>query len=238
MQPKILLVEDDRSIASALSHALQVVYETDIAVVGRLAIYKTDREHYDAIVLDLNLPDLSGMAVCQQLRERGCSAPILILTADVEIMSKITLLDAGANDYLTKPFSVGELKARLRALMRAHNQTLASPKQQLAIYGIELDRRTRTVCRDGQIVVLRRKEFALLECLMEHAGSVVSRALLARHAWQGENGLWTNTVDVHIKNLRDKIDRPFCTPLIHTVHGLGYKLDFALKSSDKEVAAA
>lgn len=233
-RPKVLLVEDDSNIANALNQALQTAYEIDIAVAGRPAIYRTDRDNYDAVVLDLNLPDISGMTVCQQLRERGCCSPILILTGDANVMSKISLLDAGANDYLTKPFSVGELKARLRAMMRSQNQTQASPKQNLAAYGIQLDRRTRIVSRNEQVVSLRRKEFALLECLMEHAGSVVSRGLLARHAWQGENELWTNTVDVHIKNLRDKIDRPFEEPLIHTVHGLGYKLEQILKPANKE----
>lgn len=236
-RPKVLLVEDDRNITSALSQALQSAYELDIAVAGRPAIYRTDRENYEAIVLDLNLPDISGMAVCQQLRERGCSSPVLILTGDASVMSKITLLDAGANDYLTKPFSVGELKARLRALMRSRNQVITTTKQQLVAYGIALYRRTRLVSRNEQVVILRRKEFALLECLMENAGSVVSRGLLSRHAWPGENELWTNTVDVHIKHLRDKIDRPFEEPLIHTIHGLGYKLDKILKPAGQEVAS-
>ena len=223
--PKVLLVEDDRSIASALAHALQSTYDIDIAATGRLALYKADSEQYDIVTLDLNLPDLPGTVICQQLRERGLTAPILVLTGESRVMSKINLLDAGANDYLTKPFSLGELKARLRALQRTASLS-SRPASQLEISGISLNRQTLAVSRNGILIELRRKEFALLECLMDHAGSVVSRDALKRSAWQGSDDLWTNTVDVHIKYLRDKIDRPFGgQPLIRTVHGLGYKIE-------------
>jgi two-component system OmpR family response regulator len=222
--PRVLLTEDDRSIAGALAHALQNNYDVDIAATGQLALYKTEREAFDIIVLDLNLPDIPGILVCQQLRQRGVSAPILILSGEDRILTKITLLDAGANDYLTKPFSLGELKARLRALTRIASQVPLSV-QQLQVSGIELDRQSLTVTRDGIPISLRRKEFRLLECLMEHAGSVVSRETLKRYVWQGSDDLWTNTVDVHIKYLRDKLDRPFSRSLIQTVHGIGYKLE-------------
>jgi DNA-binding response OmpR family regulator len=222
--PKVLLVEDDRSIAAALAQALRDSYNIDIASTGKLAIYKTDTEHYETIVLDLHLPDLSGFIVCQQLRERGVKAPILILSGETKVLTKIALLDAGANDYLTKPFSLGELKARLRVLARAKGSA-AKQSYRLIIGDLILDRQTYEVTRSSMVVPLRRKEFALLECLMEHAGSVVSRDLLLRSVWQGSADLWTNTVDVHIKHLRDKIDRPFDQPLIHTVHGRGYKIE-------------
>jgi DNA-binding response OmpR family regulator len=223
--PKVLLVEDDRSIAAALAQALQTSYDIDVAANGQLALYKTDHHNYDLILLDLNLPDVSGMIICQQLRDRGHSAPILILSAEASVLTKISLLDIGANDYLTKPFSLGELKARLRALSRVASQTLLPPTGQLTIGGLVLDRRTRTVSCNGTTVPLRRKEFALLECLMEHAGSVVTRETLTRYVWHGAEALWTNTVDVHIKHLRDKVDRPFGQSFIRTVHGLGYKLE-------------
>jgi len=225
--PRTLLVEDDRNIASALAQALQSNYEVDVAFTGQSALYKVDNGHYDIIMLDLNLPDFSGMIVCQQLRDRGLQAPILVLTAESRILTKINLLDAGANDYMTKPFSLGELKARLRALTRTGHQS-AKPANQLAISSLLLDRKTRKVSRQGVPIKLRRKEFVLLECLMEHAGSVVTRRALMRYAWQGAEDLWTNTVDVHVKHLRDKIDRPFSgRSLIRTVYGLGYKLDIA-----------
>jgi DNA-binding response OmpR family regulator len=221
---KVLLVEDDRSIANALSEALQNSYDVDVAATGQLAFYKVDKAHYDVVVLDLGLPDMSGTVICQQLRDRGVKTPILVLSAESSILTKITLLDSGANDYLTKPFSLGELKARLRALTRTRHQA-TRPPDQLLVSGVQLDRHTHQVSRDGQAINLRRKEFSLLECLMEQAGSVVTRRALTRYAWPGSEELWTNTVDVHIKHLRDKLDRPFSKPLIRTVHGLGYKIE-------------
>lgn len=222
--PKILLVEDDRGIAGALLHALGKSYEVKAVSTAEAAFYKVDTGHYDLVILDLGLPDVPGSVVCGELRERGFQAPILVLTADTSVLTKIKLLDAGANDYLTKPFSLGELKARLRVLTR-NDRPPAKPGGKLIAGGLELDRRTRQVRREGISISLRRKEFAMLEYLMEHAGSVVTRRALARYAWQGAEDLWTNTVDVHIKYLRDKIDRPFDEPLIRTIYGLGYKLE-------------
>lgn len=222
--PKVLLIEDDRNIASALAHALRRSHHLSIATTGNQALYKIDGEHFDIIVLDLTLPDMSGLSVCQQLRDQGLRTPILILTADTKTLTKVNLLDAGANDYLTKPFSLGELKARLRVLSRDHYQPL-KPAKRLTVGCLQLDRQTYEVSREGVSIKLRRKEFALLECLMEHAGSVVTRRALTRYAWHGAEELWTNSIDVHIKHLRDKIDRPFERPVIRTVHGFGYKLE-------------
>jgi DNA-binding response OmpR family regulator len=221
----ILLVEDDPSIAGALAHTLKHVYEIDIASHGKLALYKTDITTYDLIVLDLNLPDLPGLDICQQLRERGVSSPILILTGESSVLTKINLLDAGADDYLTKPFSLGELKARLRALGRKRAGEAIWRASELQACGIILDRRNYTVFRDGQPVYLRRKEFDILECLMAQASHVVTREALVQSVWQDSDELWTNALDVHINHLREKIDRPFTSPLIQTVHGRGYKLD-------------
>lgn len=224
--PKILLVEDDRSIASALAHALKNTYDVDGAASGKLAIYKTDMQSYDVIVLDLNLPDVPGMFICQQLRERGLRTPILILSGDDKTLTKINLLDAGANDYLTKPFSLGEFKARLRVLVRdAAEQSMPSVPRSLVIHGVCLDRQSFVVTRDGIPIPLRRKEFDILAYLLEHAGQVVSRDALSRHLWTDSDDHWTNTVTVHIKSLRDKLDRPFNRALIQTVHGRGYKFE-------------
>lgn len=227
LQPKILLVEDDYSISSALTQVLQSTYEVDVAPTGQLALHKIDFEHYDIVVLDLNLPDMSGVTICQLLCERNLNIPILILTGDANVLSKVKMLNIGANDYMTKPFSVGELKARLRVISRTHAPQ-SRPERQLSVSGVVLDRNTYQVSREGIAINLRRKEFALLECLMENAGSVVTREALIRYAWQGAGELFTNTVDVHIKYLRDKIDRPFEKSLIMTVHGLGYKLEVKL----------
>ena len=234
--PKILLVEDDRGITKALVETLRNHYSIEAVATGQLAFYKADTGHYDIVLLDLDLPDISGLAVCQQLREQGLKTPILVLTADDRTLTKINLLDAGANDYLVKPFSLGELKARLRALTRTSHRLLAKPAATLFVSGIQLNRRTRQVYRDGIAVSLRRKEFALLECLMERAGSVVTRRALIRYAWPGTEELWTNTIDVHVKYLRDKIDRPFGRPLIRTVHGLGYMLEITKSETGRSAS--
>jgi DNA-binding response OmpR family regulator len=222
--PKVLLVEDDRSIAGALAQALRSAYDVDVAGSGKLAFYKVGIEDYDIILLDLSLPDIHGLSICLELRARNLGIPILVISGEANVLTKINLLDAGANDYLTKPFSLGELKARLRMLIRNVAST-AKTSSRLTVGDLTLDRQNQIVwCQDTEIP-LRRKEFALLECLMEHTGVVVSREALARHAWQGHGGLWTNTVDVHIKHLRDKIDRPFNRQLIQTMYGLGYKFE-------------
>jgi DNA-binding response OmpR family regulator len=224
--PKILLIEADRSIASALAYALKSTYDVDNAATGELALYKTEILLYDIIVLDPNLPDIPGMVICQQLRNRGLRTPILILSGDNKALSKIRLLDAGANDYLTKPFSLGEFNARLRVLVRGAQQQHTRPMlKALAAHGIVLDRQSYGVSRDGVNIPLRRKEFDILEYLLEHAGQVVSREALSGHLWPNSDSRWTNTVTVHIKSLRDRIDRPFNQTLIQTVHGRGYKLE-------------
>jgi two-component system OmpR family response regulator len=221
--PKVLLVEDDKNVRDTLVLALASEYEVDIAITGKTAIYKTDYIDYDQIILDLNLPDMSGADVCVSLRNRGLRAPILILSGVSNISAKVSLLDLGASDYLTKPFALGELKARLRALAR-RSVNLPRVQTRLEAYGVTLDRSTLSVTRDGVLVPLRRKEFELLACLMEHAGQVVSRTSLVNQVWPSLDGVWTNTVDVHINHLRDKLDKPFGSQLIHTLHGQGYKL--------------
>lgn len=234
--PKILLIEDDRRIATALTQTLRASYNLDIAVNGRLALFKADTDTYDLVLLDLNLPDIPGLVICQKLRNRGINAPILILSGDTKILMKISLLDAGANDYLTKPFALGELEARLRALTRTHAKP-AWPAEILEYEGVILNRRTFQVVRDNNMINLRRKEFDLLVCLMENAGQVVLREDLLSQVWQNSDALWTNTLDVHIKLLRDKLDRPFASQLIQTIHGRGYKFDTkptpTLKSKSK-----
>lgn len=221
----VLLVEDDLSVAEALAHALKNDYHVTAITRGCDALDSAKHNNYDLIVLDLNLPDMSGLAVCQQLNSILMGVPVLILTAEASVLTKIKLLDAGASDYLTKPFSLGELKARLRVLQRqSFNAKARSNLDQLNVCGLTLDRASFIVIRGDQIIKLRRKEFALLECLMENAGLVVSRVSLAAFAWRDGDKPWTNSIDVHIKHLRDKIDRPFSDSLIKTVHGLGYKL--------------
>lgn len=228
--PKLLLIEDIRSIAEALSQALRTSYDIDLAPSGDHALSRVNGEHYGAIILDLHLPDRSGLAVCEELRNRGVTAPILVISSDTNVLTKIKLLDAGADDYLTKPFSLGELKARLRVLQRRAIETV-DLSNQLVVGDLILDRDSRRLLRGDVAIDLRRKECAIMECLMQRAGSVVSRDTLTRHAWDGNDDNWTNTIDVHIKYLRDKVDRPFDQQLIKTVHGLGYRLDVSSAGS-------
>ena len=223
---RLLLVEDNRDIALAISEALATSYSVALAGSGDEACRMLSADDYAGILLDLNLPDTTGLQLCQDLRAQGCQTPILVLSGDTNIMSKIRLLDAGADDYLTKPFSLGELKARLRVLLRAGSDQRPAVAPPLLTAGdLVMDGRRHVVERQGRPIDLRRKEYALLECLLRNAGSVVSRSALADYAWHGADSPWANTIDVHIKYLRDKIDRPFDTALIRTIHGIGYRLD-------------
>lgn len=223
---KLLLIEDSRAISDPLAQALQTTYQIDLAITAEQGLKRAEAEAYEIIILELHLPDRSGLAVCEELRNRGIIAPVLVISTDSHVLTKIKLLDAGADDYLTKPFSLGELKARLRVLQRrAVEQNPPTPD--LVVGELTLDRASRQVSRGGITIDLRRKEFAILECLMLRAGTAVSREMLTRYAWDGGDDNWTNTIDVHIKYLRDKIDRPFQQPCIKTVHGLGYRLDAA-----------
>ncbi len=222
---KILIIEDEPAIAQALRRGLRKTYLVDTVRTGNQGLQKASLNDYAAIILDLGLPDMPGLVVCEQMREDGVTTPILILTGESGVQLKVALLDAGADDYLTKPFSLEELKARLRVLVRRNAHQLRSSR--LTVGDLVLDTVTRRIERAGQIIYLRRKEFDLLEYMMHHAGSVVTRATIVDHIWDLNDGLWTNSVDVHIKYLRDKIDRPFTqmTPMIKTVHGVGYKLE-------------
>lgn len=223
--PRLLVIEDNSSLVSALLETLKTDYQIDAAPNAKSGIYKTDIYDYDAIILDLNLPDLNGLNVCQILRERHIKTPILILSAETKVLSKIQLLDAGANDYLTKPFSLGELKARLKVIRRA--VVVREPKAKAILTSGELllNPNTRHVSHGVHTINLRPKEFLILECLLLYAGQVVSREKLMRYVWPGADKPWTATIDVHIKNLRDKVDKPFNTSLISTVHRVGYKLE-------------
>ncbi|MDB5169143.1 MAG: two-component system response regulator [Candidatus Saccharibacteria bacterium] len=225
---RLLLIDDDRGIGHALQTTLSTDYDVDVAHTGHGGIQLADDNDYTCILLDLNLPDVSGLRVCEILRNRGCTVPILILSAENQVLHKIKLLDAGADDYLTKPFSLGELKARLRVIERRNRQPV-NGGQRLTVSGVTIDGSSHTVRRDGQLIPLRRKEFAILECLIQNSGKIVSRASLGQYAWEQAESPWGNTIDVHMKLLRDKFDKPFNKRLIQTVHGLGYIFDSAGK---------
>jgi two-component system, OmpR family, copper resistance phosphate regulon response regulator CusR len=220
---KILIIEDSSEVISALRRGLRANYIIDVVHTGGDGIHEAEVSNYDAIILDLGLPDMPGAMVCRSIRALSITVPILILTAAVAVEDKVRLLDIGADDYLTKPFSLEELKARLRVIIR--RDAPATGSSTLSVGDLVLDTTTRRVERSGITVYLRRKEFDLLEYLMYHQGAVVTRAMIVDHVWDVNEGLWTNAIDVHIKCLRDKVDRPFSVPLIKTVHGVGYRLE-------------
>ncbi len=233
---RILLIEDDKYVSSALKRGLRNSYIIDAAATAEEGYSYLDTSEYDVILLDLDLPDKPGKSVCKDLRSNGNSTPILILTGMVEIDEKVSLLDLGADDYLTKPFSLEELKARIRALLRRESANITS--SEISVGGLILDSANRTCSRDGIELSLRRKEFDLLEYLMLNNGKSLTRQMILDHVWDMNDNLWTNAIDVHIKYLRDKVDRPFEIKLIQTIHGIGYKLDPNVRANNTKQLVA
>ncbi len=220
---KILIIEDDRQTAETIRDVMKDYYAVDVAYTGEDGEYQASVNEYDVIVLDVVLPDIDGVEVCKRIRENEIKTPILMLTGKTETKDKVTALDSGADDYLTKPFKFAELLARIRALMRRAPSTLDS--NTLSVGNLSLDIGTNMVKRNDKTIPLRRKEFGLLEYLMRNRGRVLTRSMILEHVWDSDTDPITNTVDVHINYLRDKIDKPFTDQLIKTVHGLGYKIE-------------
>lgn len=221
---RILVVEDEHKIAAAIKKGLeQEKYAVDVAYTGTDGYDLASTEDYDCILLDLLLPGIDGLAVCQKLRSQNIHTPILMLTAKGQIEDKVTGLDSGADDYLTKPFSFEELLARIRALSRRPKPTLTNVLQ---IENLELNLQSYEVKRNGINIGISSKEFSLLEYLMRHPNQVLSKDQIIAHVWDYDADILPNTIEVYIKNLRNKIDAPFKKekPLIQTVRGFGYKL--------------
>jgi two-component system, OmpR family, response regulator len=219
---RALIVEDELKMAALLRRGLvEEGYATDVARTGEDALRMARSTAYDAIVLDVMLPGLDGFGVCRELRSSGVWTPILMLTARDDVLDRVAGLDAGADDYLTKPFSFAELLARLRALTR---RTLAERPTVLVAGSLRLDPATQQVWRGDVAIELSAKEFALLETFMRRPGQVLSRQDLLEHTWDGANGNRSNVVDVYVGYLRAKLDRPFGRRSIETVRGSGYRL--------------
>jgi two-component system, OmpR family, response regulator len=219
---RVLVVEDEIKMAGLLRRGLvEEGLAVDLAGSGEDALVRAGATQYDAIVLDVMLPGMSGFETCRKLRERGTWAPVLMLTARDSIEDRIAGLDGGADDYLTKPFSLGELSARLRALFRRQ------PSERPAVIevgDIRLDPASRTVSRNGTEIDLSAKEFSLLETFMRSPGRVLTRFHLLEHAWDYSYEQRSNVVDVYVRYLREKLDRPFGLDSIETVRGSGYRL--------------
>ena len=219
---RLLVVEDETRMAALLRRGLQEEgYAVDVAADGVQALWQAGEYDYDAIVLDGMLPGLDGFEVCRRIRARGLWAPVLLLTARDGIENRVRGLDAGADDYLVKPFAFAELTARLRAVLRRGRQERPTV---LVCGDLELDPATRTVCRAGRRVELTSKEFALLELLMRHPGRVFSRDRILEHVWDLGFDPASNVVDQYVAYLRRKVDRPFGREDIETVRGAGYRL--------------
>ena len=219
---RVLVVEDEVKMASLLKRGLEEEgYAVDIASDGLTGVWMGTEHPYDAVVLDVMLPDMDGFGVCKKLREAGRWSPILMLTARDGVEDRVAGLDAGADDYLTKPFSFAELLARLRALLRRGEP--ARPTV-LTVDDLVLDPATHRVARGGVPIQLTRKEFTLLEYFVRHAGEVLSRTRLIEHVWDFAFEGDSNVVDVYVGYLRQKIDRPFGMDSLETVRGAGYRL--------------
>jgi two-component system OmpR family response regulator len=222
---RVLIVEDEVKIARAIRRGLEHEgYATDVVATGEEAILRATENDYDAVVLDVRIPAPDGFAVCRQMRARNRWAPVLMLTARDSVEDRIRGLDAGADDYLVKPFSFGELLARLRALLR---RAPAARPATVQVGDVALDPAAHIVTRAGRPVELSAREFALLEFLMRHAGQVLTRTAMLEHVWDYRYDGDSNVVDVYIGYLRRKLEEPFGAPLIRTVRGVGYILDAA-----------
>ena len=219
---RVLVVEDEAKMAALVRKALELEgYSVDIAQNGTDAVWLATENEYDSIVLDVMIPEPDGFEVCRRLRADGRWAPILLLTARDSVDDRVVGLDAGADDYLPKPFSFDELYARLRALTRR-----GAPQRPpvLEVGDLRLDPATHRVTRGGKEVELSPKEFALLDLFMRHQDEVLSRTKILEHVWDFAYDGTSNVVDVYVRYLREKIDRPFDRRTLETVRGVGYRL--------------
>jgi two-component system copper resistance phosphate regulon response regulator CusR len=218
---RILIAEDDAPLATVIAQAFKSEgHVAEVACDGHDALQRMQKEEFDFLVLDLNLPVISGSEVLQKVRSENPDVPILILTATDEVAERVSCLDAGADDYLTKPFSFSELSARIRAVLRRKNQ----PGQAyLKVADLELDYLQRTVHRGGRVIELTPKEFALLEYFMRNPGKRITRNMIIEHVWKLSPDTMTNVVDVYVNYLRKKIDEGAKVKLICTVRGVGYE---------------
>ena len=218
---RVLVVEDQLNVSNYIKRALEEQgYAVDLARTGQEALDWAEVVEFDLIVLDIMLPEIDGITVCRRLRRQGNQAAILMLTARDTVDDRVIGLDAGADDYLVKPFELKELLARLRALARRYTAKTST----LQVADLSLDPRTRVVMRSNTLITLTAKEYAILECLMREPGCVLTRTEIAESVWNYDVYNQSNVVDVYIRNLRRKLDDPFDQKLIHTVRGAGYRL--------------
>ena len=219
---RILLVEDEQDAARMLAKGLrEQSYAVDVAENGLDGLEKAEINSYDLLILDVMLPGIDGMEVCRRLRRQGSRVPILLLTARDGVHDRISGLDCGADDYLTKPFDFGELLARIRALLRRGSELRDTV---LIVGDLSVDTRTHAVRRNGASITLTAKEYALLEYLVSRPGDVVTRADISEHVWEESYDPFSNLIEVYVQRLRRKLDAGGGSPLLHTRRGEGYVL--------------
>ncbi len=219
---RFLLIEDEKKVADFIARGLRAErYAVDVAHDGTTGWDMASQTNYDLFILDLMLPGLSGTEVLKRVRQQGNSAPVLVLTARDATQDKVENFEAGADDYLIKPFAFAELLVRIKALLR---RPALSRNHRLQVADLEVDQLTQQVARAGQRIELTAKEYALLEYLASHAGRVLSRTMIVEHVWDESFESLTNIVDVYVRHLREKVDEPFESKLIRTVRGVGYCL--------------
>lgn len=210
-------------LIDSVKNLLEGLYIVDHAGTGHDGIESAHLVQYSLIILDLGLPDMNGEEVCRELRSSNITTPILVLTVQKDPETTVKLLNCGADDYITKPFNGEALKARIAALLRRDYNM--NQEKVITINGLTVNISRREVWREGVRILLRRKEFDILEYLVANHGRVLTRTMILDHVWEAGTAGWTNTVDVHIKYLRDKVDRPFERTLIKTAYGVGYMID-------------
>ncbi|MEZ5669157.1 MAG: response regulator transcription factor [Alphaproteobacteria bacterium] len=221
---RMLVIEDDKETAAHLVKGMsECGYVVDRASTGQEGLTMALSRRYDAMIVDRMLPGLDGLSIISKIREEGRTTPVLILSALDKVDERVTGLRAGGDDYLTKPYAFSELLARVESLIRRSEQAGAEATN-LTVGDLEMDLLARTVKRSGQTIHLQPREFQLLEYLMRHAGQVVTRTMLLEGVWNYHFDPQTNVIDVHISRLRQKVDKGFDTPILHTVRGAGYRL--------------
>lgn len=219
---RILLVEDERRLANIVKKGLtEEGFAVDVAFDGEEGKYLAESEEYDLIILDITLPKVDGITICKELRKKNIKTPILMLTARATLEEKVSGLDSGADDYVTKPFAYLELRSRIHALIRRSNQESLPI---LKIADLELDPIKHILTRGGRKIVLTPKEFSVLELLLRHKDEVVSRTMIIEHVWDYNFDSMSNVVDVFVAAIRRKVDKDEKVKLIHTLHGVGYKI--------------
>lgn len=224
---KLLCIEDNTALVDSLRRFLATGSSITHAARGKDGLRLAAARHFDAVILDLGLPDMSGLDVCLELRKLDITVPILVLSGVKNSNTKVALFKAGADDYMTKPFTIAELRARLFVLLKRLNLE-SDPDDDtylIKVGNLTLDPLTRQVKRSGKLIKLRRKEFDILEYLMRNRDKIVTRSMIMDNVWESGSASWDGTINVHIKRVRDKVDRPYKRKFIKTAYGLGYTIN-------------